>query len=98
MLTPLSSNPTGTVFMVQQDNPKADFAGQFRPSLLKEWAEEVLQNFGDEDVVYLYIHPSGNPDTARFVSASMEHGAELQICVAGVDNDDVIDKKDVKKL
>jgi len=95
MLTPLTTNPTKTVFMVQVDNPTSDFVGQFSPSVLKEWADQVLEKFGDEDVIYLYSHPSGEPtNTARYLSASMEHGGELQVCCAGVDNDDVLKKNE----
>lgn len=94
MLTPLSSNQQKTVFMIQDDNPMVDFIGQFSPSVLREWAEQILLCFGDEDPVYLYSHHSGHDDeTARYLSASIEHGGELQVCCAGVDNDDVITKK-----
>jgi len=94
MLCPLISNPEKTVFMIQDENPTADFIGEFSPKFLKEWAEQVLANFGNEDPVYLYSHKSGSDDvTARYLSASMEHGGELQVCCAGVDNDDVIKKK-----
>jgi hypothetical protein len=97
VVSPLSSNPSKTVFVLQADNPTSDFIGQFSPSILKEWAESILESFGDEDAVYLYSHSSGNEETtARYLSASMEHGGELQVCCAGVDNDDVIKKK-VKK-
>ena len=89
MLTPLSSNPSKTVFIFSGDNPKDDFIGEFKPGFLKEWVDAILVNYGEDEIVYLYSHLCRGGETARFLAASLEHGDALQICCAGVDNNDV---------
>ena len=92
MITLLSSNPDKTVFVASAENNKEDFIGQFNPYLLKEWVERIIEAHGDE-VVYLYSHRASVTTTAKFLSASLEHGGEKQVCCAGVDNDDVEGEK-----
>ena len=93
-MTPLFTNTTNTVGLVDMNNPKDHFIGEFSPLLLKQWADMVLENFPDEDVVYLAIHPNQDPMvTTKVLSAASEHGDEIQVVVGGTDCDDV---KEVK--
>lgn len=89
-MIPILTNATNTVGLVDMDNPKPDFIGEFDPLLLKQWADMVYEQFGN-DVVYLAIHKSKDPmNTARCLSAASEHGDSIQAMVCGVDCDDVI--------
>lgn len=89
-MIPLSTNATNTVGLVDTNNPKADFIGEFNPLLLKQWVDMLMEHMGDEDVVYLAVHKSEDPMiTSRVLSAAVEHGDEIQVMVVGTDCDDV---------
>jgi hypothetical protein len=92
-MIPISVNSTNTVGLVDSYNPKEDFVGEFDPVLLKQWAELVVETFTGEDVVYLSVHKNPDPmNTTRVLSASIEHGDEIQVMVCGTDCDDVVKK------
>ena len=90
-MTPLFTNTTNTVGLVDMNNPKDHFIGEFSPLLLKQWADMVYENFQNEDVVYLAIHPNQDPmNTAKVLAAAAEHGDEIQVVVCGTDCNDVV--------
>ena len=92
MISPITTNPTNTIGLCEGDIPKSEYIGKFKASLLKEWAEKILHDFGDRQV-YLYIHKSENPSTsAKVMAASTDYGDDMFVCVVGVE-----DKEDVKE-
>jgi len=87
----LTKNDTATVGVIKSYNPKEDFVMEVKPSLLKEWAGEIITHLGTEDVIYLSVHRHTDPmNTARILSASAEYGDEIQVVVCGTDCDDVV--------
>jgi uncharacterized membrane protein len=90
-MIPINTNATGTVGLVEMNNPKSHFMMEVNPVLLKQWADAVMENLGTEDVVYLSVHRHTDPmNTARILSASAEYGDEIQVVVCGTDCDDVV--------
>lgn len=84
------SNPSRTVGLVIMNNPKSDIIAEVNTLLLKQWAEMVHEQFGNEEVVYIAMHRHTDPkNTARILTASAEHGDELQVIVCGTDCDDI---------
>lgn len=83
-------NPDSTVGLADFNNPKSDYIGKFNPKLLKEWAELILDTFGD-DYVYLAVHKNLDPMvTARVLTAADEYGDPLQVAVCGMEDEDEI--------
>ena len=90
-MIPLTTNPDGTVGVIDAYNPKDDFILEVNPRLLKEWSDEIMTHLGSEDVVYLSVHKHEDPmETTRCLTASAEYGGSLQVMVIGTDCDDVI--------
>lgn len=93
-MTPISTNATNTVGLVDMHNPKEDFIMSVNPLLLKQWADMVLEHFAGENHVYLSVHKNRDPMvTAKVLCAASEYGDELQVALCGTDNDDVVKKK-----
>lgn len=91
-LNVILSNESKTIGLVEMNNPKDHFVCEVDPLLLKQWAEMVYDQFSGEDVVYLAVHK--HPDnSSRVLTASMEHGDELQVVVCGTDCDDIKEMK-----
>jgi hypothetical protein len=91
-MIPISTNASNTVGLVDMNNPKDNFIGEFSPLLIKQWADMVCENFVGEDVVYLAIHK--HPvKSYRILSAASEHGDEIQVVVCGTDCDDIMEMK-----
>ena len=92
-MIPISTNQSNTVGLVDMNNPKDHFIGEFDPNLLKMWAEQVAEIFAGEDCVYLSIHKHEDlMNTARVLSAASEYGDSIQVVVCGLDCDDVVKK------
>jgi hypothetical protein len=92
-MIPISTNQSNTIGLVDMNNPKSHFIGEFDPTLLKMWAEQVAETFAGEDCVYLSIHKhEDRMNTARILAAAAEHGDSIQVVVCGVDCDDVVKK------
>ena len=88
------SNDSKTVGLIIMNNPKESFIAEIDPLLLKQWAEMVYEQFGAEDVVYISVHKHLDPmNSTRHLSASSEHGDELQVVVCGTDCDDIMKRK-----
>lgn len=86
----LIANASNTVGLIMAYNPKQDFVAEVNPLLLKQWAEMVYEQFGEEDVVYVSVHR--HPDvlnTARQISAASEYGDDLRVVVCGTDCNDI---------
>jgi len=93
-MTPISTNATNTVGLVDMHNPCEHFIGEFEPKLLLAWAQQVAEMYAGEDCVYLSIHPSEDlMVTAKVLAAASEYGESLQVAVCGTDCDDVVKKK-----
>jgi hypothetical protein len=84
------SNESRTVGLVIMHNPKPDVIAEVDTLLLKQWAEMVHEQFGSEEVVYLALHKHPDPNnTTRVLTASAEHGDELQVVLCSTDGDDI---------
>jgi hypothetical protein len=73
---------------------KADCIGKFNPKMLRDFAQVILDNFGEEPV-YLYSHYS-TTCTARALSATVEFGDDMQIGLAGIETGDLSNKQVAK--
>ncbi len=81
-------NTEQTIALCTGYNNKADFIGLFNPKMLRDFAQTILDNFGEEPV-YMYSHYSKSC-TARALSASQTYGDEIQIGLSGMTTDNIV--------
>ena len=89
MLTPISRNPSNTVGLAENSEPKFGFIGKFDQIKLQEWLETITANFGDAPVYLYSIENTSGGVKASCLLAAVEHGDEMQVAVAGLDHTDV---------
>ena len=91
-LVPISVNPDKTIGLFDCPNPPDHFIGKFKASLLKEWAEKIIVEFGADTEMYLSVHPNRMPGpmvTAKALGAADEYCGTVQVLLAGLTCEDV---------
>ena len=84
----ISSNPDESVGVVIMPNSLDHRIGIYKSTRLLEWAETIVQNFGDVDV-FVSAHPR-IPDAKHgampspTLAAAMEDGDDVLVVVAGM--------------
>jgi len=63
--------------------PKPEFIGIFKPSLLKKWAEHVIEFAGSETPVYLIMYKALPGCNARALMAKPDFTDDTNVSVAG---------------
>ena len=94
----ISSNPDESVGVVIMPNPLDHRIGIYKATRLLEWAETIVQNFGDVNV-YVSVHPRptdpNHPEVVRHptLAAAMEDGDDVLVVVAGMMEVETEEKK-----
>ncbi len=89
MIDPITANDARTVGLCTGFIPKSEYIGKFSPIYLKEWAEQILADFGDKQV-YMYCHKSEDPTVSATMLAATDddEGRDvLYMCVVGCERD-----------